>query len=108
QSRRDTDRHGQDVPAEDLGTGHRDVLEPSVIRDEQRVNGIVRRGHNKFWYVAQPDEKVPSNHQREVTEDRERITMHGLQTGSQRFLLPSTWPRHGKARKDREPLPRRA
>src|SRR5574341_2634729 len=69
---RDAGHEREDVAAENLRTGDRDVRPPVVVRLEQRVERRRRRGHDEFRHLAVAHEEVPRREQRQVRCDRER------------------------------------
>jgi hypothetical protein len=81
-SERDAHRQREEVATENLGGGDREVGPPAVVRLQQRVQRIDRRGHDEFRHVAERDEQVPGKQQRQVRHDRQRsaleIFAHGI------------------------------
>src|SRR5205814_4747010 len=69
---RHADDEGEEVAAEDLRAGDRDIGPPAVMRLEERVERRRRRGHDELRHVAQPHEEIPGDDEREMREHRER------------------------------------
>ena len=71
----DADDDGERVAGENLGRRHRDVLQPAVVRHEQRQDGVVGRRHHELRHLAEHDEEMPRRHQREMARHRQRVAL---------------------------------
>ena len=78
QRERDPDDEREEVPGEDLSAGDRDVAPPVVVRLQQRIQSRFGRRHHEFGHVAELDEQVPGQHQRNVRRDSERVALQCL------------------------------
>src|SRR5262245_20878676 len=62
------DDDGKAIAAEDLHRRDRDVLEPAIVGNQQRMQRVVGRRHDELRDVPDDHEVVPRNDQREVAQ----------------------------------------